>query len=483
MKRFGFEKISACVILLIWAITAIAYPAKTTFKRLASFTGANGSEPYGGLVQGTDGNFYGTTAIGGPQNYGTVFKITLSGKLTTLYSFCSQALCSDGGQPLAGLILGTDGNLYGTTVVGGANGNGEVFKITSKGTLATVYSFCAQVHCPDGSGPETALVQGTDGNLYGTTIYGGTNYNGGTIFKVSPKGVLTTLYNFCSQINCSDGQDPQAALVQGTDGDYYGITEFGGANKDGTIFKVTPKGALTTLYSFCSQTNCSDGENPQGALVQGSDGNFYGTTTRGGPNNSGTIFKVTSKGALTTLYTFCSQSGCSDGAVPFAGLVQATDGNFYGVTTNGGSADAGTAFEITPAGTLTTLHTFCSQSKCSDGGVPRGGLLQSTNGTFYGTTVSGGARCDCGVVFGFSVGLGPFVRTVPTSGKAGAKVVILGNTLAGATAVSFNGAVATFTVVSDTEVRAIVPTGATTGFVTVSTPDGKLTSNVVFRVH
>lgn len=469
----------------------IAYPAKTTFTRLGSFNGANGSEPYGGLAQGTDGNFYGTTAIGGPQNYGTVFKITPSGKLTTLYSFCSQALCADGGMPWAGLILGTDGNLYGTTVVGGAYGNGEVFKITSNGKLTTVYSFCAKVHCPDGSGPEAALVQGTDGNFYGTTIDGGSNYSGGTIFKVTPKGTLTTLYNFCSQANCSDGQDPQAALVQGMDGNFYGITQFGGANKDGTVFKITAKGALTTLYSFCTQSKCADGADPYGSLVQGTDGNFYGTTASGGgPNNSGTIFKVTSHGALTTLYTFCLQSGCADGAIPYTGLVQATDGNFYGATLGGGAPiSQGTAFEITPAGTLTTLYKFCNRSKCTDGAIPRAGLAQSTNGTFYGTTRFGGADSSgcggngCGAVFGLSVGLGPFVQTVPTSGKVGAKVVILGNNLTGSTAVSFDGTPATFTVVSSTEIKAIVPTGATTGFVTVTTPGGKLTSNVVFRVR
>jgi uncharacterized repeat protein (TIGR03803 family) len=341
----------------------------------------------------------------------------------------------------------------------------------------------------DGSNPEAGLIQATDGNFYGTTYYGGANAYG-TVFKTSPTGTLTTLYNFCSQSNCTDGYSPFAGLIQATDGNFYGTTEFGGASSSacsnsssigcGTVFRITPTGSLTTLYSFCSQTNCADGAYPEAGLIQAADGNFYGTTYYGGGHNDGTVFKITPKGTLTTLHRFVG----SDGNGPLAGLVQGTDRNFYGTTWGGGDG-CGTIFTITPSGELTALYMF----DCTDGGDPVAGLVQATDGNFYGTTLFGGdfgGGCDpnygCGTVFKLSVGLGRFVETNPTSGKVGSKVVILGNQLKGTTRVAFNGTAARFTVVSSTEIKTSVPTGATTGIVTVTTPKGKLKSNVVFRV-
>jgi uncharacterized repeat protein (TIGR03803 family) len=231
------------------------------FTTLASFNGTDGSNPYAGLVQATNGDLYGTTVAGGAYNDGTVFKITPSGTLTTLYSFCSQAGCTDGAYPsAAALVQATNGDLYGTTEYS----EGTVFKITPSGTLTTLYSFCSQSGCTDGANPIAGLVQATNGDLYGTTSEGGA-YGGGTVFKITPSGTLTTLYSFCSQAGCTDGAYPVAALVQAINGNLYGTTDAGGAYNDGTVFKITPSGTLTTLYSFCSQGGCTDGANLRGA--------------------------------------------------------------------------------------------------------------------------------------------------------------------------------------------------------------------------
>jgi uncharacterized repeat protein (TIGR03803 family) len=471
----------AYVVVLLCAATAIASPAQT-FTTLHSFDGTDGSNPHGELVQSTDGNLYGTTDRGGScGSCGTVFKFTLSGKLTTLHSFNF----TDGDLPIAGLVQATDGNFYGTTYQGGATsinpqGGGTVFKITASGTLTTLYSFCSQSGCTDGLYPMAALVQASNGNFYGTTSEGGAN-SGGTVFKITLSGKLTTLHNF----NFTDGAYPSAQLVQATDGNFYGTTQGGGANCAssggcGTVFKITPTGTLTTFYSFCSQSGCTDGAEPYAGLIQATDGNFYGTTSGG----HGTVFKITPSGTLTTLYNFCSQSGCADGDKPSAGLIQATDGNFYGTTYFGGANGPydGTVFKITPSGMLTTLHSFNS----GGGTNPAAALVQATNGSFYGTAACNGFsffHCDDGTVFRLSVHLGPFVETQPTSGNVGATVKILGTNLTGATRVTFNGTAAAFKVLSSSLITTTVPASATTGKVRVVTPSGTLSSNVPFRVR
>jgi uncharacterized repeat protein (TIGR03803 family) len=502
--KFNWGK-RACALFLLCATTAIVLPGQTspsaqTFTTLHSFDYTDGNAPNAGLVQATNGNLYGTTSAGGANscvfsgtNYGcgTVFKITPSGTLTTLYNFCSQSGCTDGSSPNAGLVQATNGDLYGTTYSGGANdsypclqGCGTVFKITPSGAVTTLYSFCSQSGCADGYGPLAALVQATDGNLYGTTQYGGasgacTEFGCGTVFKITPSGTLKTLHSF----DGTDGYNPVAGLVQATDGDLYGTTGGGGPGS-GTVFKITPSGKLTTLLSF----NGTDGAYASAALVQATDGNFYGTTAGGGSGGAslcdysegcGTVFRITPSGRLTTLHSF----DYTDGANPFAALVQATDGNFYGTTQYGGASGActefgcGTVFKITPSGTLKTLHSFDS----TDGAFPFAGLVQDTNGKFYGTTGGGGANGD-GTVFSVSVGLGPFVETQTTSGKVGAAVKILGTNLTGATGVTFNGKPAIFKVVLSSLITATVPDGATTGKVKVTTPHGTLSSNVPFRV-
>src|ERR1039457_3482591 len=476
----------ACAALALCATTAIALPAQiatlTTIHRFCSQSGCpDGAGPYAGLVQAANGGLYGTTLVGGTNSAGTIFKITPGGTLTTLYSFCPQTNCTDGATPGAGLFQAANGDLYGTTYFGGTNGQGTVFKITQGGTLTTLYSFCSQTNCTDGATPGAGLVQAANGDLYGTAGGGGANAVG-TVFEITPSGALTTLYNFCSQSGCTDGGNPDAGLVQAANGNFYGTTYYGGTNGGGTVFKITQGGTLTTLYSFCSQTNCTDGTGPEGALVQAANGDLYGTTYFGGTNGQGTVFKITPSGTLTTLYSFCSQTNCADGAEPNAGLVQAADGDLYGTASSqGANSYGGTVFKITPGGTLTTLYSFCSESGCTDGQYPYAGLVQDTNGDFYGTTTQKGGAAS-GTVFSLSVGLGPFVKPRPPFGKVGAAIKILGTNLTGATSVSFNGTVAVFEVVSRSETPPPVPAGASSGEVQVVTPSGTLSSNASFSV-
>jgi uncharacterized repeat protein (TIGR03803 family) len=331
----------------------------------------------------------------------------------------------------------------------------------------------------NGDNPFMSLVQGTDGNLYGTTNSGGAN-GAGTVFKVTPTGKLTTLYSFCAQTDCTDGSRPLLGLVLATNGTFYGTTTYGGASSAcpsgcGTVFSITSGGTLTTLHSF----DGADGSKLAAALVQATNGTFYGTAVAGGASGYGTVFSITSGGTLTTLHNFAGYP--TDGATPEAPLVQATNGTFYGTTYGGGVNGSGTVFSITSGGTLTTLYSFCFQSGCTDGEYTSGGLVQATSGTLYGTTYEGGASND-GTIFSLTVGLGPFVKTLPTSGKVGAAVTILGTNLTGATSVSFNGTAATFTVVTGTEIRTTVPSSATTGKLQVKTPGATLSSNLSFRV-
>ncbi len=404
----GIRRAASARAALALAATAVlaltSHSARAAESPLYSFCAqtscTDGQHPIAGLVQGTDGDFYGTTFQGGTNASGTVFQITPSGTLTTLYNFCSQSSCADGRFLYAPLVQGTDGNFYGTTYQGGANNdNGTVFQITPSGTLTTLYSFCPHSGCADGQNPYAGLVQGTDGNFYGTTLNGGAN-GSGTVFEITPTGTLTTLYNFCPQSGCADGQYPYAGLVQGSDGNFYGTTYQGGANNDGgTVFQITPSSrTLTTLHSFCAQSGCLDGMNPYAGVIRGTDGNFYGTTYLGGTGGVGTVFQITLTGTLTTLHSFCPQSGCADGEDLDASLMQGSDGNFYGATVSGGIGSKGTLFQITPAGSLTTLYHFCAQSNCADGAYPYAGLVQGTDGNLYGTTYQGGANSEGAVV-------------------------------------------------------------------------------------
>jgi uncharacterized repeat protein (TIGR03803 family) len=481
---------TAWAVSVLCAATAIAAPAQT-FSNLFNFAGTNGNDPeFETLLQGADGHLYGTTWIGGdlscnaPSGCGTIFKLSTEG-LKTLHNFESNL-----GGSFTGLILATDGNFYGDTYYGGdltcnpPYGCGTIFKLTPSGTLTTVHQF----ELADGTILPMPLVEGIDGNLYGTTQNGGSGGNG-TVFKISLTGNFAVLHNF--DATGTDGLGP-SSLVQATDGAFYGLTGAGGSGSDcllgcGTIFKITPAGAFTTLHDF----SFAEGTRTSGGLIQASDGNLYGTREEGGntncPDNNGygcgTLFRFDIHGGLTTMYMFCSQPYCVDGYLPGV-LVQGTDGNLYGATVGGGDdtgCDAGfgcgTVYEMSLGGTQTTLHTF----QMKDGENPDGGLFQATDGNFYATTRQGGGYGD-GTVFRLGVGLGPFVSFVRAAAKVGETGGILGQGFTGTTNVSVNGTQADFTVVSDTFIKATVPVGATTGYVTVTTSGETLTSNVPFHV-
>jgi uncharacterized repeat protein (TIGR03803 family) len=462
--------------MLFCAVAATSLAAQT-FTTLASFNLNDGYFPTGSLVQGLDGNFYGVAELAGAgPGFGSIFRVTPQGTLTRVHRFHGP----EGSLPGAGLVLAMNGDLYGTTGYGGS-GFGNVFALTAQGTVFSLYAFDGA----DGSGPG-ALVQTPDGNFYGTTVAGG-HCNLGTVFRMTPQGVVRTLRSFRGY-----GSGPGRQLVQGSDGYFYGTTFDGGSSTScgssgcGTIFKISPDGlTLKFLHSF----NGPDGTNPSGNMVLGADGNLYGTAAYGGLFNStcflgcGTVFKITPQGTFTTIHVFDG----TDGQEVSAGLMQATDGNLYGAAAVGGNSacplvGCGTVFQITPDGAFTILHSFAGP----DGESPEGELLQGTDGNLYGTTLEGGANhCEfhtCGTVFSISMGLGPFVRTVPTAKKVGLCVRILGTDLTGAAAVTFNGMPATFTIVSPTEITATVPKGATTGKVQVTTPSGILSSNVDFQV-
>jgi uncharacterized repeat protein (TIGR03803 family) len=312
----------ACALFVLLVITVPALSAQG-FRMVHSFNGSDGSESCGQMIQGADGNFYGTTQSGGNNNCdmgcGTIFKITPNGTLTTLHSFTDSP---DGSLPFGGLVQATNGDLYGATLAGGtlndncapfrATGCGTVFKITPSGTLTILHKFNSN----DGQGPAAQLLLAGDGNYYGTTG-GGAQYGGGTAFKMTPSGALTTVHVFSGP----EGYSPQAALIQATDGNLYGATFSGGANANGNVFKMTLSGTVTSLHIF-DNTN-GDGAYPYAGLIQGTDGDFYGTTETGGTNlYYGSVYKMTASGTVTILHSF----NVTDGDIPTANLIQGSNG-------------------------------------------------------------------------------------------------------------------------------------------------------------
>jgi uncharacterized repeat protein (TIGR03803 family) len=469
MKHRG-AVLSMIAVALLYAVAATAQ----TYTLLHTYP--IGAGAYSGIAapqvmaQGRDGDLYSTISNDGTKNVGTVYKITTAGALTTVYNFCSLTSCTDGSYPQGGVTLGFDGNFYGTTQGGGTHAAGTVFKVTPTGTLATLWNFA---NGTDDSVPSYTTLQGQDGNMYGVSI-GQYNTQYGAFFKVSASGVFKALRDF----NYANGDDPNLP-TQGTDGNFYGTTQFGGdpTCKCGVVYKATAAGTITVLHAFKGYP--TDGYRPYGILVQGTDGNFYGTTYQGGAHNGGSVFKITPAGVSTLLYSFNFSSGYLDARLPVAGLTLGTDGNFYGVGTSGGSKNAGAIFKITPAGSESILYNFCSVS-CNDGFGPATPLVLHTDGKFYGNT--NGNSLGGSVFYSFNVGFKPLVDLVTWSAKVGKTVEILGQGFTGTTAVSFNGVNAPFTNVSDTYMTATVPAGATTGTVTVTTFTSTMKSNRAFLV-
>jgi len=301
-------------------------------------TCADGNFPVG-IFQAADGTIYGTTELGGVNGKGVLYEYTLDGKLMVLYSFCSQSNCTDGWNPFSGPSPTVQGGVIGTTFGGGLNDNkGILYEWTPAGQFTVLYSFCAQAHCVDGEGPVSSPFQTADGTIYGTTNAGGA-HGSGTVYSFTPAGGLVTIYNFPKGESSAE-----PTLIQGADGNFYGTTRFQGKQGAGSVFRLTPQGKFTTLYSFCPNTGCADGGGPT-RLLQGGDGNFYGITIGGGDNDAGTIFRITPSGILTTLYSFCAQTPCLDGENPLS-LMQDTNGTLYGTTEGGGAHGHGTAFSL-----------------------------------------------------------------------------------------------------------------------------------------
>jgi uncharacterized repeat protein (TIGR03803 family) len=456
-----FKQHRLATLVLIGCAMLSSASAAQTVADLHSFT-SNGNSQYPDYVtpaQGRDGRLYGTTT---GLNYGSIFRLQTTGGEADLFAFDG----TDGYGPRAGVTLGTDGNFYGTEEFGGSAGYGVLFKVTPSGTFTALHEFSGE---SDGGYPHAAPTEASDGNFYGTTE-NGAGFMGATVYKYAPSGsgTFTTIYEF------SEATDYGilAPLIQGSNGNLYG-TAYYGSNNCGAIFELTTAGTLVTQYNF----TCEGGTNPAAPLLQASDGNFYGTTYTGSGNSGGMVFKMTPRGQVTALHNFTTDG--PEGWEPAGGLVQGTDGNLYGSTRQGGSSgDIGTLFQITTSGAYTELYSFPE----SVGEYPSGALLQHTDGMFYGTAYLGGAY-DYGAVYSLDMGLGPFVTFVRPTSAAGGTVQILGQGFTGTTAVTFNGVQATaFTVVSDTYMTAIVPSGATTGPVAVTTTGGTLTSNVSLRV-
>ncbi len=375
--------------------------------------------PQSGVVQGSDGNFYGTSAnggntevniVGGNQTTGVVYRITPDGTESLVHTFASGPNV-DGIWPVGNLTVGADGNFYGVTEIAGANclnqyGCGAVFKLSLSGSESLVYSFYNQLNYP--SRPETAPVQGSDGNFYGTTVIDGelcTNQTYcGAVYKVTPDGQETTLYKFGTNGGIYDGSWPGSGLIQAADGNFYGVTSYGGLYGEGqgavqwgngTIFRITPSGTQTTLYSF-GAGGAADGIQPSGGLVQDSKGNLFGTTGGGGEFGLGTIFQLAPDGTVTIVYSFSGNG--TDGSRPSSTLLLANDGNFYGTTIVGGANGLGTLYKMDASGNVTTLHSFSA----SEGASPEGGLIQGNDGALYGNAALGGTYND-GIFFRFSL--------------------------------------------------------------------------------
>ncbi|MBA3914914.1 MAG: IPT/TIG domain-containing protein [Acidobacteriales bacterium] len=465
MTNRRFSKFYLLALASSLAIAAATVPSsEAQYTDLHDFdTPTLASPQYAGiLAQGRDGNLYGTAPSGGSSGRGGVFRVAPVGTYSVLYNFDN----THGSNPYSGLTLDSAGNFVGTAYNGGTALFGTVFKLTPGGAVTVLHNFVPA----EGAGSYAPPLQGTDGNLYGVTSTEGIGF--GSVYEITAAGSFSVLYQF----DGIHGSTPIAPLIQATDGAFYGTTKLGGSFGFGTVFKITAGGVLTVLYNFDS----THGAEPYAPLFQASDGNFYGTARSGGTlNNGGVAFKLTPSKQLTVLHNFDQSGSNGDGTLPYAGLVQASDGSLYGVTSAGGSSGAGTLYRITASGVYSKLYDF----DLTTGSLPFATLRQHTNGPLYGEATAGGATGH-GALFMFAIpaSLKPFVSLQPASGKVATTVGIFGGALTGTTSVKFNGLSASFSVLSDTYITATVPPRATTGFVDVVGPGGSLKSDRKFRV-
>jgi uncharacterized repeat protein (TIGR03803 family) len=349
-------------------------------------------------------NLFGTAVYGGAHNKGTIFELdrTAKGwKHKLLYSFCQVGgLCLDGAYPASVLIEDTQGNLYGTVTQGGARNVGAVFELVARKKLKVLYSSCRRRSCPDGNGPGATLTyQGAEMGLPfdGVSPLYGTESN--AVFKLEKgsKGwTETTLYRFCSQRGCKGGAGPRSVVIDQA-GNLVGTTTAGGQFNAGTIFQIGPDGTETVLHSFCSEADCTDGLNPTGVILA-ADGNFYGVTNVGGTDNWGLLFRFSRESGYTVLHRFCNE--CGDGVAPFASPVMDTAGNIFGTTMENGAYGGGTIFRMN--GSYHVIYNFCAQPDCSDGVAAEGMMIMDSAGSLFGTAAAGGGAENGGTVFEFT---------------------------------------------------------------------------------
>ncbi len=449
------RKLQLYLIAAFWVLVLASMAQGQTYADLFDLTQSTGSVPGNPnmLAQGEDGNLYSTMPSSFPGN-GTTVMAGTGGSVVATHYFNG----TDGFSPQSGLTLGIDGNFYGTTSLHSTGPYGEVFQVTPGGTVAVLHGFS---NTTDGGAPWAPPIMAADGNLYGVTQ--GTTP---VAYKIAmPAITFSVLANLPSP--------SVAPLIVGSDGNFYGVTLKGGAFNQGTVFRLTLKGALKIIYSFGG--SATDGLNPSGGLLQAADGKLYGTTYWGGTAGQGTIFSLTTAGgSYKILHSFTG----TDGAHPSAGVIQASNNFLYGVTSAGGGGGNGAFFKMNTTGTTyNVLHNFDGKLT---GGSPFATPTLHTNGIFYGWGTVGPAE---GVLYSMNVGLQPFASLVVlTSGKVGQKVGIIGQGFTTATGVQFGTGPGTFTVLNDTYMTAAPATGATTGKVTVLEPGGNLVSPQTFKV-
>jgi uncharacterized repeat protein (TIGR03803 family) len=447
---------------LIWALAATMHAQ--SYKVLVYFNGKP-STPEPGLIAQSRGGYLLTTAADQlTDRLGVAFRVTTSGTLTILHQFDA----TEGIMPPGGLTLGTNGRFYGTTMFGGTNNSGSIFEMTPDGIVKILHQFAG---AGDGN-PQAPPIQSLSGDFYGTT-YGNDrrpNVDPGTIYKINSSGNYTLLHTFASQ----EGANPLAPLVQdATNYWFYGTAVHGGSNLKGTIFRLSHSGEFEVLYKF----DFDHGRFPV-ALIQANDGNFYGMTRAGGRYDAGVIFRMTPNHQVTVLHNF---TGGSDGQAPVGGFLQGSDGFLYGTTCEGGTSAEGVLFRISTTGKFTVLHNF----DLSTGACPVT-LMQHTNGFLYGEASGGGFFNNVtygGVFYRYDLGLPPFVTYLPSYGRVGTQVDILGEGFRTYSQVFFNGVRAQIITVQPTYMRVVVPHGATSGWITVTTTKGTLKSNKKFLVR